>query len=527
MKWSYQKLLGIAIITYIVFFGIYSTLRHYAYVTNAYDLGIFMQSLWTTSHNQGFFFNTPEWEDLGVYSHFGVHNSPILFVLVPVYQKLPYAETLLILQTIALGLGALILFKFGKMIIGEHKAFYLAIIYLANPLIQGINQFDFHPVSLIVPIIFLIPYYYEKRNYFKMTLVSLLVLTAKEDAGLILISLGAFFIIKKCKIHSLVTPKILFQNLHEIRWEASLIVLGIIWILISLFLIIPHYSGGVYPYLHDSRVQRYSTSISDLHIDYIVVFFLISILSVMFIPLAKPEYFITSLPLWIELILPAKTTNMVTVGYQYPYMLAPFLFILSTYTLSENTPTLITTKVIKHKIKTKVTIKKAAIFSFIFMLLISPPFQIVSIPYIRGVPIYELAEVYEKWSPYFQVLDNITTTISNSNCPISTQNTIFPHLSNRNNTYVLITCFRAIYLPNDSILLLASSLPDYEFTEMALRNSTIIANKTYYTLNINTAILKCYAQTGENTKEFKSCIANYTSNIIQECEEARNHGKRG
>ncbi|WP_297514618.1 DUF2079 domain-containing protein [Thermococcus sp.] len=522
---EYRQYLRLSIIVYIVLFSVYSILRHYLYFTGAYDLGIFLQSLWTTAHGEGFFFNTPEWEDLGTYSHFGVHNSPILILLVPIYKMFPHAETLLILQTIALGFGALTLFRFAKMLIGEKKAFYVSLMYLANPLIHGINRFDFHPVSLVVPLIFLIPYYYEKRNYLIFILVSLLVLTAKEDSGLVLISLGLFFMIKRYGVSNVLNPKWFLKNIHTLKWEIILISLGILWTLISLFVVIPHYNGGIYPYLTASRVQRYSFSISNIHIDYIIAFFSISLFSVSFIPMFNWEYFLASVPLWLELILPSKTANMVTVGYHYPYMLAPFLFILLVYIL----PMIqISLKIEYHSKKTKViplTMKTFVAVSLISMLLFSPAFHVLKSPYVRGIPMYSLVKVYNKWGPYFWIADNITGILSNSDCPVTTQNLIFPHLANRRETYCLRTLFNVYYLPNNSIVLLAESLPDYHFTVEALMNSTLTANKNYFVLNINDMIIKCYNQTGDDTKKFKECIISSTQGIVQKCKQERNDEK--
>ncbi|CAI1493913.1 conserved membrane protein of unknown function [Thermococcus nautili] len=519
---KYQKSLSVAIMVYILFFSAYSVLMHHSYLTSAYDLGIFMQSLWTTAYGYGFLFNTPEWEDLGVYSHFGVHNSPILLLLVPIYRGLPYAETLLLLQTIILGLGALAIFKFARLLVGDREAFYISLIYLANPLIHGINRFDFHPVSLVVPLIFLIPYYYEQNEYLKMILVSLLVLTAKEDSGLILISLGGFFIVKKYGLRRALNPVWLLKNHKDIFVEISLVFLGLIWILLSLFIVIPHYNGGMYPYIDPSRVQRYSMSISDFHVDYVLVFFSITIISLAFIPLLNLSYFMTSLPLWLELILPSKTVYMVRVGYQYPYMLVPFLIIITVYAVQSRTK-----NNLLRILNKDINIKALLGFAVISMVLFSPAMHVVESKYIAGVPVYTLGGVYTKWSSYFWVLNNVTLTISTSSCSIATQNSIFPHIANRYNVYCLRTFFNASYLPNNSIVLLASSLPDYQFTIKSLQNSTLTANKTYFILNVNDIILKCYNQTGDNTKQFNECITNYTEAIIQKCEWAMSHaGKR-
>ncbi len=520
----YQRYLGFAVMVYIVFFSTYSLLRHYSYLSSGYDLGIFMQSLWTIAHGEGFFFNTGEWEDIGTFSHFGVHNSPILIPLVPLYKMFPYAETLLILQTIALGFGALALFKFAKTLIGERTAFYLSLMYLSNPLIHGINRFDFHPVSLVVPLIFLIPYYYEKREYAKMVFIASIVLTAKEDAGLILISLGWFFIVRKYGLKNSLNIKHIFKNFNDLKWEMTLGFLGAMWILLSIFVVIPHFNGGYYPYFDGTKLHRYT--LTGIHVDYVIAFTFITLGSIAFMPLLNLEYATTSLPLWLELV-PSKKPEMLIIGYQYPYMLVPFLFIISVYNLKNlmSIKLIIETRLKKEAIV--LTIRKALAISVVAMILFSPVFHIIKGPYIQGITFYNLVKIKKEWEPYFSVLDNVTEAISLSPCPVSTQDNLFPHLADRNNTYYLLTPFHSSYIPNNSIVLLARSLPDYKVTVKALRNSTLTANKTYFVLDVNTIILDCYNRTENNTEEFKACIMNYTKRIIQECEQARLHaGKK-
>ena len=333
MRKHYEVYLRILIVTYITFFSIYSLFRHWSYLSTGYDLGIFMQSLWSTIHNQGFFFNTGEWQDIGTYSHFGVHNQPILFLLLPIYKILPYAETLLILQTIALGFGAATLFKFAKHVLNDdRRAFYLSLMYLFNPLIQGINIFDFHPVSLAVPFIFLIPYYFEKREYIKTTIFSLVVLSVKEDSGLILTSIGLMFLLMKHRIKELSNPRKWRKIIIKNKIPTLLILLGIFWIILSLFVIIPHYNGGKYPYFDDKRLDRYG---GEVYWDNAIAYFLITMLSISFLPLWDIQLFSASALLWLEVLLSNKP-EMVSLGHQYPYMLIPMLLILSVYNLKKS-----------------------------------------------------------------------------------------------------------------------------------------------------------------------------------------------
>src|SRR3989338_11707587 len=89
MKWVW-----VAIAIYIVIFGVVTSLRHYNFQTQAWDLGIFDQVVWNISRGNGMS-TTLEF----VQNHFAVHMSPILFLLAPGYLVFPSPYFLLILQT--------------------------------------------------------------------------------------------------------------------------------------------------------------------------------------------------------------------------------------------------------------------------------------------------------------------------------------------------------------------------------------------------------------------------------------------
>jgi len=80
--------------------------KHYSFSTYAWDLGIFDQALWTTVNLNRTFYYTCELHLVESGSFFGVHFSPVLFLLVPFYYLRQSAETLLVAQSIILGASA-------------------------------------------------------------------------------------------------------------------------------------------------------------------------------------------------------------------------------------------------------------------------------------------------------------------------------------------------------------------------------------------------------------------------------------
>src|SRR5260221_1634180 len=82
-------------------------------------------------------------------SHLTGHFDPILVVLSPLFLLYPFAETLLLLQTLWLCSGAVPVYRLARHHV-EHRgaAVALAVAYLAYPALHGVNFFDFHSIGL-------------------------------------------------------------------------------------------------------------------------------------------------------------------------------------------------------------------------------------------------------------------------------------------------------------------------------------------------------------------------------------------
>jgi uncharacterized membrane protein len=91
-----DRLIFLSILVYIVAFSAYTCYMHYVFKTYAWDLGIVEQSLWTTLNSGKMLYSTLEvpFGNPGG-SFLGVHFSPILFVILPVYAIYQSSENLL------------------------------------------------------------------------------------------------------------------------------------------------------------------------------------------------------------------------------------------------------------------------------------------------------------------------------------------------------------------------------------------------------------------------------------------------
>ncbi|WP_461863865.1 hypothetical protein [Thermococcus sp.] len=163
--------------------------------------------------------------------------------------------------------------------------------------------------------------------------------------------------------------------------------------------------------------------------------------------------------------------------------------------------------------------KKLVGISLISMFLFSPAFHVIEAPrYIAGMPIQKLVPLYVKGKPYFDALDEVTKTLTQTDCIIVTQNMLFPHLANRKNTYYIVTPFKSVYVPNNSIIVVEAVLPDYKFTISSFENYTEGHEVDFKLVNTTTLILQC---SEEYLGNISACIFRKLENIIQKCHKEK------
>jgi uncharacterized membrane protein len=217
------------IIIFIALYSLLSVMRNLSYHSSAYDLGIYTQAFYKYSH-----FFTPQNTIRGLNNLWGDHFNPILIPLSVIFYRLyPSSNLLLILQAVIVVCGIIPLYFLCKDLLKNRTAaYFLALAYLLFFGLQSAIMFDFHTITLM-PTFFLLTFYFANKNKWGWYFVGLLFLLAcKEDVSLFIIFLGLFIIYWKKTI--------------KIGLITSLI--GLIWFIVSIGYIIPHYSESGFAY---------------------------------------------------------------------------------------------------------------------------------------------------------------------------------------------------------------------------------------------------------------------------------------
>lgn len=216
---------GAAVLLLALFLAYYAPLalqKHGALLTGV-DLADVHQALWSTAHGRPFEMSTRP----GLSSRLGIHVEPALLALVPIYSLAPSAETLLLVQAVALALVALPLYALAAEVLA-HPALALAIplLYLLSPAVHNAVLSDFYPVTLgVLPAVAALAALWRGHTRAALLLGGLALL-AREDYGLWLAALAV----------------VGWWRTRQKVWIAAGVA-GLAWFLAVTLLIVPAFTG--------------------------------------------------------------------------------------------------------------------------------------------------------------------------------------------------------------------------------------------------------------------------------------------
>lgn len=188
-------ILGILMALFIGLLTMFNYLRH---VTPNYDMGIFSQMFYYMKET---FAPLTTCERDGLLSHFAVHFSPIMYLILPFYFIFPSPITLLIAQGIIVALGIFPLVKLCKFFkLSPTITVFFTLIYSLFPTLIGANFYYFHENCFLPPLLLWLFYYAEKGNFKVSILFAFLVMFVKEDAPVYVAFFAIYLILSKKRI---------------------------------------------------------------------------------------------------------------------------------------------------------------------------------------------------------------------------------------------------------------------------------------------------------------------------------------
>jgi uncharacterized membrane protein len=232
------------VLLYILFYAWLSILRHQTFQSNAMDLGYTDQVVWNTLHGRFMHFSTYEGAPIDLPldqfrrtdTLLAYHVELILAPISLLYLVYDSPVTLLLLQTVGLGLGALPAFWLARRRLRSGFAgLVFALAYLLAPAVEGANLSDFHGVSLAASFLLFAFAFLQARRHGAFLGCVILALSAKEDMPLLVLMMGLYTLLW----------------LRERRLGALTALLGLGWFLACTQVILPHYNGlPTSPFFH-------------------------------------------------------------------------------------------------------------------------------------------------------------------------------------------------------------------------------------------------------------------------------------
>jgi uncharacterized membrane protein len=402
-----NKIFYFIIFVYVIVMSTITILKNNVFLTSGFDLGIYNQALSTTLFENKFFYETADLSFNPGGSFFGVHFSPILFLLLPFYAVYPHVENLLVMQTAILAVGAFPVYWMVRDKISKRVASLIALIYLLYPPLIMLNLNDFHIQAFTSTFFLFSVYYLEQEKWPHFFTFMLLAIFTIEFAPIIgvFVAFYAFILYRRKKLTN---------------GRKTSIYIAVAALLAILFLIIALQTKAVF----NNTTSPISTTFKNLFenpvgVPYEIsvdlaskIFYIIGFLAPLaFLPLLAPEALIMTLP-WIGLSFISPYAPYHSVFYQYTAFVIPFVMVALP-------------KGIEH-----LNLRQGK--KIVPLLALATIISLIYLPLTPGAPWnYQLPVPNDNSEMRHDIISLIPL-----NASVLTENDMFPHLSGRSNVYM-------------------------------------------------------------------------------------------
>jgi len=351
--------ISILVLVYTVVFSTLDLLRHFSYSQISNDVAAFDQSLWFFTHGRGF------WNSIEAMNHFGMHASPIFFLILPIYSLFPSPVTLIVLQCFATALSIPVIFLIARKVLNEKLGLHFALLLALYHPLHGVSWDIVNELAYVIAPLLLTFYGILSERYSLLWIGSLLAMACKEEIGLVIGFLGIWLIYHGFKS----------KNKPVLLHGAALTVVGFGWTVFCLTTLIPHFRGGPYRYFTmENRYETFGNSLGSilLHLitrpDQVIltafalpkIFYLLELLLPLgFLSLLAPGFLWMALPTAAANLL-SNASMMSMVGARYPAAMIPFIFIAAVFGVK---------KVIDHSQNPQISLRRIVTVQLILTIL--------------------------------------------------------------------------------------------------------------------------------------------------------------
>jgi uncharacterized membrane protein len=184
------------------------------------DLFMFRQALWTTLHGQGFFWVSDEGG-----SHFGTHNSPFLFLVLPLYAIWGSGALLLLLQSVAVALSAYPVYGLARDRLDESPAMIVTVGFLLLMPVIGPTLSMFKELPFALPLFLAALLAFERGRLKAFAAWAAALLMIRETLAITVVLFALYALARR----------------RGWRWVALPAAMGLLWGVVSFVIVMPHF----------------------------------------------------------------------------------------------------------------------------------------------------------------------------------------------------------------------------------------------------------------------------------------------
>jgi len=315
---SCRRMTGVVAVLLVVGLTYLSLRQYYDFTAESYDLGIYSSVLWHTAHGNWFY-------DALRNDHFlGDHFGPILLAFAPLYLVKASPVWLLLVQTIALGLGALAVGMLTARLTRNATLVSVALLlYVANPYLHTLAALDFHLIALAIPVFLWMLYCLETARHAWALVLGGVALLVEESLAPGVVSIGVYLMVFR----------------RECRWiGVTLAATAALWFLLVVAVFLPYHGNGALTHWHrfDNLGPDFKTAVFNLvtnpwlvfHeglVTHYKFFYLVRLLlAVGFLPLLAWREATLMVPPALMMLLSSEA-GLFKLGYHYSAAVLPFV----------------------------------------------------------------------------------------------------------------------------------------------------------------------------------------------------------
>jgi len=322
LPWPWLVVL-LGALAYAVYMSLFTIWNHRRFGTFGFDLGLYNNLFF--NELKGHPMRCPALGIMENWEELKNHAELSSFVFLPLYALHPDSETLLLLQSTLLGLGAIPVFRFARRRVPDGVAATLAIAYLFFAPTHGASFYDFHFQPVAAFFVLLTIDFLDEGRYVLSALAALIAFGCREDISVGLAVAGAAFALSGRRF-----------------WGGlSLAVASSVYFVVIRFIVMPHFGtwwfadiyrdlypdgarsfGGVMQTIVSNPLYTFRTLLTPAKLGYALAV----LLPVGLLPLRRPALLVALIPGSLFTLLTTGYAPTVDTGFQYSCHYLAYIF---------------------------------------------------------------------------------------------------------------------------------------------------------------------------------------------------------